>query len=373
MFFTLVRAGLWADVESTDLGIPGFTESVSWEDVYQLASEQSVIGVVLAGIERLKNANVSIGLNQELLLQWIGDVQILEQQNKAMNLFINRMSDELNKKGIDAVLIKGQGIAQCYERPLWRCSGDVDLLLNEENYEKAKEFLARLSETEPEEYSFNKEYITTINGWCLELHGSLRSGLSATLNRGVDEIQRLICDKHHVRYWDNDGKKIPLPEETDDVLVIFTHYIKHFYKGGLGLRQISDWCRLLWTYRGTIDAALLEKRLRSMGLITEWRAFAVYAVGILGMPVEAMPLYDNSSKWKRKAEKIQNFIVESGNFGHNEDGSYFTKYPFLVRKTISMWRRVLALFRHFKIFPMQTLRYFPHVIYTGLWSATKGE
>lgn len=367
-FFALVRAGLWADVESSNLRNHGFVEPVDWEEVYQMSEEQSVIGLVIAGIETSK-----VKPPQELLLQWIGEVQMLEQQNKAMNQFINRMFDELKKNDIDSVLIKGQAIAQCYEKPLWRCSGDIDLLLNAENYEKGKKFLAKLTETEPEEYSFNKEYITSIKGWCVELHGSLRCGLSASLNKGVDAIQRDICDNHNIRYWDNDGMNIPLPEANDDVLVIFTHYIKHFYKGGLGIRQICDWCRLLWTYKETIDVALLENRLRSMGLITEWSAFAAYAVDFLGMPVEAMPLYDDSSKWKRKAEKIQTFIVKSGNFGHNEDGSYFTKYPFIVRKTISMYKRVGALLQHAQIFPMRTLIYLPHVISTGLWSATKGE
>ena len=53
-FFALVRAGLWSDLESTDLGIQGFIEPVDWEKVYQLAAEQSVIGVVLAGIDWFK-------------------------------------------------------------------------------------------------------------------------------------------------------------------------------------------------------------------------------------------------------------------------------------------------------------------------------
>lgn len=41
---------MWADVESTDLGIQGFTESVDWDKAYQLAVEQSVIGIAFAGI-----------------------------------------------------------------------------------------------------------------------------------------------------------------------------------------------------------------------------------------------------------------------------------------------------------------------------------
>lgn len=51
-FLELVRAGLWADIESTDLRNQEFTESVDWEEVYQLAAEQSVLGLVLAGFER---------------------------------------------------------------------------------------------------------------------------------------------------------------------------------------------------------------------------------------------------------------------------------------------------------------------------------
>ena len=365
-FFALVRAGLWADVDA-NLN-DNLNNKVDWGEVYQLAEEQSVVGVVLAGIE-----NSNMKPPQELLLQWIGEVQMLEQQNIAMNLFISRMFEELNKNGIEAVLIKGQGIAQSYEKPLWRCSGDVDLLLNEENYEKGKKFLVNLSETEPEEYSFNKEYITNIKGWCVELHGSLRCGLSAALNRGVDAIQQDICDNHNIRFWNNDGMNILLPEENDDVLVIFTHFIKHFYKGGLGIRQICDWCRLLWTFKDSLNHGLLESWIRKMGLMQEWKAFASYAVDFLGMPIEAMPLYDGSSKWKSKAKKIQNFIVKSGNFGHNEDGNYFTKYPFLIRKTISMFNRVCALVQHAQIFPMRTIIYLPHVIFTGLWSAAKGE
>jgi len=290
-----------------------------------------------------------------------------------MNYFIGVMLDKLHKAGIEAVLIKGQGVAQCYAKPEWRSAGDVDLLLNEENYEKGKAFLNGISKTDPKQYSFNKEFITTIGGWCLELHGSLKCGQSAAINKEIDAIQKGRCDNHHVRYWGVDGNKIPLPEENEDVMVIFTHFIKHFYKGGLGIRQICDWCRLLWTYRSTIDVVLLEKRLRAMGLMSEWKAFAAYAVEYLGMPKEAMPLYSTDRKWIRKSEKIHDFIVKVGNFGHNEDGSYFTKYPFLIRKTISMFRRVGVLFHHSRIFPMSTIKFMPHVLFIGLWSAAKGE
>ena len=108
-----------------------------------------------------------------------------------MNKFIAKVFSRFEDAGVESALIKGQGVAQCYKRPQWRACGDVDLLLNEENYEKGKAFLAGISESTAKEYSFNKEYQVTIGGWTLELHGSLRCGLSAALNRGVDAIQQV--------------------------------------------------------------------------------------------------------------------------------------------------------------------------------------
>lgn len=356
-FLALMRAGLWEQ----DVQLSPF-EKIDFCEVYRLSEEQSVVGLVAAGLEHV----VDIKAPQEVTLQFVGTTLQLEQQNTAMNKFIEIVLDKTKEAGIDAVLIKGQGVAQCYERPQWRAPGDIDLLLNNDNYEKGKEFLDKISETKPKEYDFNKEYQTTIGGWCVELHGSLRCGLSAALNRGVDEIRDDICDNHNIRYWGIDGKRIPLPEANDDALLIFTHFLKHFYKGELGIRQICDWCRLLWTHRETIDFALIEKRLKSMGISSQWKGFGAFAVDYLGMPAEAMPLYSSDRKWSKKADRICAFILEVGNFGHNIDNSYYKKQSLFVRKTISMWRRIRSLIQHASFFPWHTFRFLPHVIYTGL-------
>lgn len=356
-FFALVQAGLWEQ----DVRLAPF-EKIDFNKIYRLAEEQSVVGLVAAGLEHV----VDIKALKETVLQFVGTTLQLEQQNIAMNKFIVVVLDKMKVAGIDSVLIKGQGVAQCYERPQWRAPGDVDLLLNDENYEKGKALLDGISETKPKEYGFNKEYQATIGGWCLELHGSLRCGLSASLNKGVDEIRDDICDRHYIRIWETDGVKIPLPEENHDALLIFTHFIKHFYKGELGIRQICDWCRLLWTYRKTMETSFLEKKIKQMGLRSQWIGFAAFAVDYLGMPSEVMPLYSTDKKWSRKADSICAFVLEVGNFGHNNDGSYYVKYPLLIRKAISMWKRVSTLLRHATIFPLHTFRFLPHVIYIGL-------
>ena len=367
-FFALVRSGLWADIESTDLRNQGFAGSLDWRKVYQLAGEQSVIGLVLSGIE---HSNVKPP--QELLLQWIGEVQMLEQQNKAMNQFVSLLIDKLRSAGVYNLLLKGQGVAQCYEKPLWRACGDVDLFLSNDNYEKAKQYLLPLSSSAENEYPTAKHLAMTIDSWVVELHGLLRCTLSSRINRELDQIRRNTFYEGNVRSWLNNGVQVFMLGVENDIIYVFVHFLNHFYKGGIGLRQICDWCRLIWTYRTSLNCEHLESRISKMGLMTEWKAFGAFAVDYLGMPSEAMPMYSPDKKWKRKADKICAFIMEVGNFGHNRDLSYFQKYPYLIRKVISFSRRCGDVIKHVRIFPLDSLRFFPYIMYNGIKSAVRGE
>jgi hypothetical protein len=93
-----------------------------------------------------------------------------------------------------------------------------------------------------------------------------------------------------------------------------------------------------------------------MGLVTEWLAFAYLTVNYLGMPKEAMPFYDPAKRWKRKADKVIAFILETGNFGHNRDSSYISNTPVIRRKIISLWHYFKDNIRHLFIFPNDSLR-----------------
>ena len=362
--FALARAGLW----DKEVWLSAYKD-IDYAAVYTLAEEQSVIGLVTAGLEHVANVKVP----QQELLTFIGATLQLEQQNKAMNEFLGKLITKLRGVGVYSLLLKGQGIAQCYEKPLWRACGDVDLFLSEDNYEKAAKFLKPLASAVDTEYQYSKHLGMTIDGWVVELHGSLHCGLSSKTDRVLDEIRNDTFYSGKVRSWENGRTQIFLLGIENDVLFVFSHFLKHFYKEGLGLRQICDWTRLLWTYRETLNIGYMEKRIKQMGLLSEWLGFGAYAVEYLGMPKEAMPLYSPSKKWVRKARRINEFILNVGNMGHNRDMSYFGKYPFFIRKCFSMWRRICDLFHHARIFPMDSLRFSFTIMKNGLESAVRGE
>lgn len=362
-FFSLVRAGLWEHEAQ-----PSPFSELDYNEIYRVAEEQSVMGLVTAGLEMVQDVKVP----QEVLLTFIGSTLQLEQKNKAMNQFIGRLLKKLRDAGIYSLLIKGQGISQCYEKSLWRACGDVDLFLSDDNYKKAKEYLTPITASIEKEYEREKHLGMTIDGWVVELHGRLYSGLSSRIEKELDDVYRNTFYSGSVRSTNIGGVQVFMLSVENDVFYVFTHILQHFYKGGIGLRQICDWCRLLYCYRDKLNQRILESRIRKAGLMSEWKAFGAFAVEYLGMPVEILPFYSDGSQWKRKAKRICKFVMMSGNFGHNRD-SYYRKYPYLVRKAFSFGRKVGDLCRHARIFPIDSLRFLPAITINGIRSAAKGE
>ncbi len=330
-FLELVKTGLFPDHNARILP---HGNSVDWDMLYRLAEEQSVMGLIAAGIENLP---ASERPSKELVLQFIGSTFQLEQRNKVMNTFVAKLMEQLRAEDIYAILVKGQGIAQCYEKPLWRACGDVDLLLSESNYERAKELLCPLATDVETEYTHFKHQGMTIDGWVVELHGTLHSRLSGRVDKMIDEVQSNVFNYGKVRSWQNGKTQVLLPAPEEDVVFVFTHILHHYFFEGIGLRQICDWCRLLWTYRNELDKDLLGIRLREMGLMSEWKVFGAMAVDSLGLPRYAMPFYD--AAFRMKGAIALKRVMKSGNFGHNNDLSYRARYTGKSYQLIAVWRR----------------------------------
>ena len=354
-FLALVRAGLW----DQKVQLSAF-EIISIKEIYRLAIEQSVVGLLAAGLEYAKDTKFP----QEDVLNIVGDALQLEQRNMAMNHFISVIVEKMRKAGIYTLLVKGQGVAQCYAKPQWRASGDVDFLLSPDNYDKAKAYLTSMASTIDNEDVIKKHLGLTIGPWIVELHGALPFGLSSKVDRVINEAQNDVFYSGGVRSWVNEGTQVFLPSPNNDIIFVFTHFLHHFFIEGIGLRQICDWCRLLWTYKDSIDKNLLKKRLQEAGLDSEWCAFASLAVNYLGMPVEAMPFYKDSRSYKGK--RLMERIIKTGNMGHNNDVNYRTKQTPIISNVITFFRRFTEFLELSFVFPVDAPKFFVNYVFNRI-------
>lgn len=370
VFIELLRAGLFPVHGEGGMIHDSLFKDVDWESVYQLAQEQSVPGIVLQGIERFRIQDSGFKLPKVLLLQWIGEVQAIEQRNKSMNVFVAELIDGLRKKGNYCLLVKGQGVAQSYERPLWRSSGDVDLFLSADDYKKAQTYLQTIGVKISHETEKNKERLNAefqVGEWLVELHGTLHANLSSKMDKVIDSVQYEVFTDEKVCVWKNGEVDVTIPAPNEDIVFVFSHILQHFFFGGIGLRQLCDLCRLLWTYRDSIDQNLLCKRLQKMGVVTEWKVFVALMVEHLGLPAEAAPLYE--SGYEMKAGRALNYILEVGNFGHNRDSSYLKEKSSVKRKFNILVHQMRDSMRMAKIFPIDAWLFFFSSVTDGVKNA----
>lgn len=107
----------------------------------------------------------------------------------------------------------------------------------------------------------------------------------------------------------------------------------------------------------------MNKRITSMGAMTEWKTFAALAVEWLGMPAYAMPFYLPSRRWSRKAKYILNDILC---LGQRKLTIYNSNPSYLKRKANSFWKHSKVGMRHFGVFPFDTVAIWWNMIVKGL-------
>lgn len=100
-FLELVKTGLWEqNVRLSQYG------EIDFADVCRLAEEQSIVGLVAAGLEHVAD----VKMPQMMALQLAGQTMQIEQRNKEINLFIAELIAKMQNADIYVLLVKGQGV-----------------------------------------------------------------------------------------------------------------------------------------------------------------------------------------------------------------------------------------------------------------------
>lgn len=342
-FFALVRGGMW----ETPVSLGPMDES-DWKTVWKMAQKQTVTGLVGAGMEHLKENRPPKSFRNAVIAAVYG----IGQRNRQLNDFLEKQASDFAEMGVRPLLIKGQGVAQCYERPMLRSPGDIDYLAMGDDFTKLAAYFLEQSDGRDEQTIGSSHQVLYMGDIEVELHGNINMGLGEKWDRILQDKQDREFSQYHFRAW---GKQW-LPSVQFDLIQVFTHILKHFYKGGIGLRQVCDWCRLLYVGYDELDQQVLRSDLEELHLVKEWQVFGCFAVDYLGMPAERIPFY--LPKYHRKSRHVAEFILEVGNFGTQRAGNHSRKDSYLVRKFKTFRVRVKDFVRHARIFPVNSFRYF---------------
>ncbi|MBQ6822963.1 MAG: nucleotidyltransferase family protein [Bacteroidales bacterium] len=308
-FFELIQVPL-----GTRDRLSAAPSAADWSRIYALAQEQAVAGICLAGLDRLPAEQRP---PKALLLQWIGESELIRKRSGRMDAAVAALCAELSSMNIRFLVFKGQTLAVLYPDPSLRQSGDIDFLIHPDDWPRALEWANAIPVKEDwEDNTTEKDVEFTLNGVRYEMHRMLTS----------------LSTRSHRNYWENTvvpeiwastqvvevpGCAVPTLGPVMNNLYVFVHIFEHLISDGIGLRQFVDWAVLLSSRRlQEEEVAQLEKHLDGLGLRSAYSGLGAVLTDYLGLPEDRFSFTIGPAEHK-SAPKLMANILKMGNFGHN--------------------------------------------------------
>ena len=221
--------------------ISGSLKEADWKELYAIAKKQCLVGVLFDGIKKLPAEYV--GIEKELLLQWMAESQMLEKANVRLNDAAIQVSEWFRKKGLRTCILKGQGNALMYPNPYSRTPGDIDIWV-EGGDKRVISFVRSISPLEKACYHHIE--FPSYKGVEVEVHYRPSFLLCFWHNRKLQKYyERVKEEQFSHRVMLGEQGEIAIPTVEFNLIFQLTHIFSHLMNEGIGLRQLVDYYYVL--------------------------------------------------------------------------------------------------------------------------------
>ena len=236
IFFDFLRFCIGSDSE-----IPSSLKEADWKELYAIAKKQCLVGILFDGIKKLPAEHV--GMEKELLLQWMAESQMLEKANVRLNDAAIQVSEWFRKKGFRTCILKGQGNALMYPNPYSRTPGDIDIWV-EGGDKRVISFVRSISPHEKACYHHIE--FPSYKGVEVEVHYRPSFLLCFWHNRKLQKYyERVKEEQFSHRVMLGEQGEIAIPTVEFNLIFQLTHIYAHLMNEGIGLRQLVDYYYVL--------------------------------------------------------------------------------------------------------------------------------
>ena len=236
IFFDFLRFSIGPKSE-----IPSSLKETDWKELYAIAQKQCLVGVLFDGIKKLPAEYV--GMEKELLLQWMAESQMLEKANVRLNDAAIQVSEWFRKKGFRTCILKGQGNALMYPNPYSRTPGDIDIWVEGGD----KRVISFVSSISPHEKAcYHHIEFPSYKGVEVEVHYRPSFLLCFWHNRKLQKYyERVKKEQFSHRMMLGEQGEIAIPTVEFNLIFQLTHIYSHLMNEGIGLRQLLDYYYVL--------------------------------------------------------------------------------------------------------------------------------
>ena len=287
-------------------------EELSFEEIFQMAQAHQVSVMALAAVEQL-----AIQPEPALLAQWRNTRRMHSEINIAQILELNRLMKVFSSEGIRTVPLKGSVLKFMYPHTEYREMGDLDILIEEEDSEKARNVMEVLG-YRTDHFNVNHHDHYSKGGYLVvELHRMLFVTESDSFPFFKDIWERVLPDEKSAGVY-------RLSHE-DFYLFMNAHFEKHFHGRGSGIRSIMDFAIFLDAFGDSLDWAYIYRELTKLGLSdfhesVKQLAMAWFRGGPIGEDASQMErdLLDSGGVYGSRKKYLDNIAYHSQKEGRSE-------------------------------------------------------
>lgn len=204
---------------------------LDYQKLFDLASQHQISALIYNQIYNFDD------FSEDIKQRWKRDALKINAFQTRKTMKILQVYRQFLKQGLKVLIVKGLVCRSLYPQPDNRQSNDEDLYVRKEEYETVKDILLKNNFTVISENDDVTTFIDPVSGLSIELHTalfSLESKAYGNYQRYFDQAFD-ECIVHRI-----DGVEVYSLEYTQHLLFLILHFVKHFFHGGVGIRQVVD-------------------------------------------------------------------------------------------------------------------------------------
>lgn len=366
-------------------GLSGTPAKEEWKAMFRMAREQALVGVFTEAVCCLPE---EMRPPRKPLARLCSEVMMIEDTNRLLFGKCCDLSEALAADGFDSCVLKGQGMALLYPKPLLRKSGDIDVWMKPryDNDDDAPRYDD--DNLEDSIYSYARTKGTVVDAVYHHLGVPLRiergadgKVTMAASDNAADDVEMhfrpsfMFCPRHNRRMQAWFDEQWPLMQKhrvqvkaeffasdrntkagsfccpTPEFNAIFalTHIYRHLFDEGIGLRQLLDYYYVLVA---ALSPLVNEGKGRRSEIIANLKRFGLYrfAQAVMYVLHEVFALPENEMLVPMNAKTGRFLLCEilrAGNFGRFDDRVSIDADETPFHKLIRRQRYSLRLLRYF--------------------------
>lgn len=204
---------------------------LDYSKLYELSNQHQISALIFNQIYSFDDFPV------EIKQIWKRDAIKINAFQTRKTMKILHVCKQFSKQNLKALIVKGLICRSLYPQPDNRQSNDEDLYIQKEDFEIVKDILLKNNFTIVSKSDDVTTFIDPVSGLSIELHTALFSLESKAYGNYQRYFDRAFdeCIVHRI-----EGVEVYSLEYTQHLLFLILHFVKHFFHGGVGIRQVVD-------------------------------------------------------------------------------------------------------------------------------------